>query len=200
VTGTIQQLDFNVDLLKAILWQYNEAENLQALLQNKSEWYDANHTQFWQDWYRDVFDLRTANDFGLQVWSIILDVPLIVVVEPPASPTVPWAFGNYRKNFGRGNFGRSTAGTQQLTVEQSRTVLQLRYFQLTNAGAVPEINDFMNYLFGNEGLVYVVDNLDMTCQYVFTFPLPSQLQLVFQKFDLLPRPAGVSASYTVILP
>src|ERR1700733_14966336 len=71
----IQQFDFSVNLLQAILWQYNDAINLQALLEAKDSWYFNNQTQFWNHWFNNVFNLATANDFGLAVWSIILGQP-----------------------------------------------------------------------------------------------------------------------------
>ncbi|WP_231668322.1 DUF2612 domain-containing protein [Ralstonia solanacearum] len=54
---------------------------------------NATHTAFWENWIRDVFDLRTANDFGLSVWSEILGVPLAVTVDPtkPGTPVFGFA-------------------------------------------------------------------------------------------------------------
>ena len=80
MSGGIQLFDFSVDLLRAILWQYNDATRLQSLLQQKQDWYNEQQTEFWSSWYRDVFNLDTANDFGLAVWSIILEVPLTIGV------------------------------------------------------------------------------------------------------------------------
>lgn len=191
----IQAFDYSVDLLRAILWQYNDAERLQALLDAKQSWYNDNQTAFWTDWYRDVFNLQTANDFGLSVWAIILDIPIVVTVEPsdPGKPT--WGYGQYHKNYNNGNFSRRTPGAVHLTTEQSRTVLRMRYFQLTSRGTVPEINAFLDILFGDLGGAYVIDALDMSMIYVFLFALPSQLQFVFERYDILPRPAAVGVSY-----
>jgi hypothetical protein len=71
----IQQFDFSVNLLQALLWQYNGATNLQGLLEAKYNWYYTNQSQFWNDWIGNVFNLATADDFGLAVWSIILGQP-----------------------------------------------------------------------------------------------------------------------------
>jgi len=87
----IQEFDFSVDLLQHILWNFNQAENLQNLLQKKQDWYQENQQEFWDNWVRDVFDLRTANDFGLSIWSIILDLPLFG--DSDVSPTDYPAFG-----------------------------------------------------------------------------------------------------------
>lgn len=197
--STIQQFDFSVDLLRALLWQYNDAERLQKLLELKQDWYNDNQRDFWQNWERDVFDLRTANDFGLSVWSIILNVPLVADegTDPIGKPI--WGFGAYRQNFNNGNFAKTGSGSVKLTMAQKRLVLQLRYFQLVSRGTIPEINGFLKALWGNEGQVYVIDSYDMTFAiYVFTFSPSSQVQFILEKFDLLPRPAGVGVKYLVI--
>lgn len=191
----IQEFDFSVDLLRAILWQYNDAERIQSILQSKQDWYNENQRDFWQNWFDNVFNLQTADEFGLTIWSIILDIPIIVVTTPPVSPVMRWGYGEYHKNYNNGNFAPSSGGVQTLTVAQARTVLRMRYFQITSKGTVPEINAFMEELFGVDGGAYVVDNLDMTAEYVFEFPIPSKLQFIFQNYDILPRPAGVAVDY-----
>lgn len=194
--GTIQEFDYDVNVLAAMLWQYNAAPHLLSLFTQKQEWYDENQSEFWTDWETDVFDLQTANQFGLSLWAIILDIPIIVVVTPPSN-VVGFGWNSLHKNFTHGNF-RATNGSQQLTVEQARTVLRMRYFQITSRGTIPEINRFMNILFGDLGTVYVVDNYDMTLTYTFTFPIPSALSYIFENYDILPRPAGVSVTFVSI--
>lgn len=195
--ATVQQFDYSVDLLQAILWQYNDATRLQSLLAQKSDWYNENQRDFWADWYNDVFNLQTANDFGLAVWARILNVPLVASV--PATEDRPvFGFGIYNQNFFDGNFGRDTNGTIDLTTEQKRLVLRLRYFQLISNGTVPEINDFLRLLFGGEGVCYVLDSYDMSFAiYVFDFIPASSVLFVLQQFDLLPRPAGVGTAIIV---
>lgn len=189
----IQEFDFSVDLLRALLWQYNDAARLQSLLQQKQDWYDVNQTEFWENWIRDVFDLRTANDFGLAVWAIILDIPLVVNSQGDLPGKPIWGFGQYRKNFNNGNFASTT--TSRLTTAQRRLVLQLRYFQLTTRATVREINAFLAYVFAPFGKAYVNDGLDMTARYVFEFIIPSELQMILTEFDLLPRPAAVKIGF-----
>lgn len=193
--STIQQFDFSVNLMRALLWQYNDATRLQSLLQQKQDWYNENQTQFWESWIRDVFDLRTANDFGLSVWAIILNIPLVIAGPEDETGKPIFGFGQYRKNFGNGNFASIQASA--LTTEQKRLVLRLRYFQLVTRGTVPEINRFLAYLFGGEGIAYVNDGLNMTGLYVFNVPISSELDAVLSQYDLLPRPAGVKIDYIV---
>jgi len=191
----IQDFDFSINILRALLWQHNEAPRLESLLQSKQTWYDIHESEFWSDWYTDVFDLRTANDFGLSVWAIILGVTLSNGTADPGDHGPVWGFSGDDVNFGNGNF--APWASLPLTTEQRRVLLRLRYFQLTTRGTVPEINEFMTRLFGSQGYVYVRDGLDMTARYVFGFSLSSDLQVIFDRFDALPRPAGVYVDYVV---
>lgn len=193
----IQAFDFSLNLLRAMLWQYNDAPRLETLVQQKQAWFDAENQGFWDDWQRDVFDLRTANAFGLSVWAIILDMPLTIDAGGgPGEERVIFGFATDDENFGNGNFEPWVA--LPLTIEQARLILRLRYFQLVTRGTVPEINAFLASLFGDQGPAYVADGLNMTARYVFGFNLSTDLQQVFALFDLLPRPAGVFVDYVVI--
>lgn len=210
--ATIQQFDYNVNLLKAILWQYNESPNLLSLVTQKQEWYTINQTEFWGDWFTNVFDLQTANQFGLAVWSIILDVPLYVPYEPEPSDKPIWGFNdnsayptleNTYTNFFGGNFS-SRGDAIILTLEQQRFLLRLRYYQLITRGEVWDINKFLHYLvstsnIGFTGQMYALDGLNMTMKYVFTTnDFPTTLLSVLLELDILPRPATVGIADIII--
>jgi hypothetical protein len=210
--ATIQPFDYSVNLLKAILWQYDQAPNLLSLLNQKQDWYNLNQTQFWTDWYNNVFNLQTANLFGLAVWSIILNVPLYVPLNPDPSDKPIWGFNdnsayptleNTYTNFFGGNF--STLGDViTLTEEEQRFLLRLRYYQLITRGEVGDINDFLNYLvttsnIGFTGQMYALDGLDMSMRYIITVAdFPDSLLDILIKLDVLPRPAGVLISGVVV--
>ena len=195
VTDRIQAFDFSVDVLATLLWQYNNADNLEALLTRKQEFYNRIQSEFWSDWIKDVFDLRTANDFGLSVWTAILGVPLFndTTVSPDNYPAFGFDSGDMvqpTQNFDNGNFATSSDNFINLTTEQRRLLLRVRYFNLTTNGTVSEINEFFADIAG-PGVVYVIDNLNMTLNYVFTIRPPSNLLLVAEQFDIIPRPSGV---------
>lgn len=86
MSSAIEEFDYSVNLLRALLWRHNDATSLQGLLQSKSAWYASQQSQFWSDWFTNVFNLNTANEFGLSVWAIILGVPLSLIVPPNAGP------------------------------------------------------------------------------------------------------------------
>jgi hypothetical protein len=203
--ATIQQFNYSVNILKSILWQYDQAPNILSLLTAKQEWYTTNQTDFWEAWYTDVFNLQTANLFGLAVWSIILNVPLYVPYEPEPDDTPIWGFNdntdyptleNTYLNFFGANFS-ARGDVIELTEEEQRFLLRLRYYQLTTRGEVWDINRFLNYLvstsnIGFTGQMYALDGLQMNMRYVFTdTTFPQTLLDVLIRLDVLPRPAAV---------
>ncbi|MBV4413350.1 DUF2612 domain-containing protein [Enterobacteriaceae bacterium YMB-R22] len=196
---TIQSLDFHSDLLKAILWQYENSDNIKALAHYKSAWFNRATVEFWRNWYRDVFNIDTANDFGLAVWGRILDVPLGIDVPPSDKNKIGYGFGANKHNF-KSNFRRNADYTLTLTTAQKRLLVRMRYFTLTESPTITNINAFLQRFFSDEnGKVFVLDPLDMSyIWYVFNFNPDERLRLLLDNFDLLPRPSGVGAKYRIV--
>ncbi len=191
----IQTFNFAVNLMQVIIWQYDQSPALKSIITYMNTWFVANQTQFWTDWYNNVFNLLTANEFGLAVWAIILNVPFTENLFP-RNPQ-PFGFGpigNGYFSFGYSTF--SDGGYPSLTNSEKRFILLLRYFQLITRGAIPEINAFLKFLIpfiSTTGQIYVLDNLNMTITYVFTFNPGDRILTIIDHYDLLPRPAGVEA-------
>lgn len=207
----IQQFDFSIDLLQAILWQYDNSTKIRTLIENKNTWYQENQEQFWQDWYTNVFNLQTANIFGLSVWSIILGIPMYINLVPDNDQPVfgfnesdgMGGFINDNENFENGNFSSSN-NIITLTLEEQRLILRLKYYQLVSRGAIPEINNILRMLFAPyvdadvPAAAWVLDGLDMSMTYVFNFNVPNNFMYLFRTLDILPRPAGVLLKYIIM--
>src|SRR5690554_6419262 len=133
-----QAFDFSVNLMRSILWQYEGAPNAVALARNDQAFIDVRHSEFWEDWITDVFDLTTANTFGLTVWARILDLP-ITILESRNVDNV-WGFGIHNENFNNGGFGVGLDSEITLDTESARQLLRLRWVQLTMRPTVPNIN------------------------------------------------------------
>jgi len=193
IVSNIKQVDSSVNVLQALLWEYSNAPNINSLLNSKAAWYNENQQGFWDDWYNDVFNLATANDFGLAVWSIILGQSLYNNYS--GDLTTPFVgFGSGNQNFGVYNFGSVGGGNTIYTTETARLLLQLRYFKLVSSGTVPETNRMLKYLFSSYGEAYLVDNHNMTQTYYFLFVIPAEIAYMLDNTDVLPRPAGVQSS------
>lgn len=205
----IETTELDIDIYAVLLWQYQNATNLNKLISNKATWVALYGTLFWDDWEFIVFDLRTADLFGLTVWSIILDIPLFVPIETPDPNAPVWGFNafvipppppgnleNDNLNFNNGNLAGAQV-TPTLTTDEQRIVLQLRYYQLVSRGAVIEVNQFLNYVFGPFGGAWMIDNFDMTITYEFNYPINPVLLTIISSYELLPKPAGVNVNYVV---
>ena len=197
MTDTIADFDSSVDLVRALLWQHDNATALRSLIESKQDWYNINQATFWANWYRDVFNIDTANDFGLAVWGRILNVGLGLQVDSTIG--IPhFGFGIYHRNFNNGNFARATSGEQALSTDQKRLIIRLRYYQLISRGTVAEINEAMARIFGDLGQVFVRDPLDMSkVTYVFKFTPSSRVRLILDRMNLLPRPSGIGSEYVI---
>lgn len=194
----IQSFDFHSDSLRAILWQYENAPKLNTLAHRKAAYFEQSNVAFWRNWYRDVFNIDTANDFGLAAWARILDVTLGIDVAPSDKTKIGVGFGK-KRNF-RGNFRRNADYTLMLTTSQKRLIIRMRYFNLTQSPTVVNINTFLERFFWrNDSKVFVLDPLDMTYMYyVFNFNPDENLRVLLENFDLMPRPSGVGVKYRVV--
>lgn len=195
--SNIQTFDYTTNLAQALLWEYNKATRLEKLVLQKQLWYDVNQEQFWSNWYRDVFNLLTANQFGLAVWSVILGLPLFIVTPPDTQFKIPWGFGSAHRNFNRGNFSNRTGSTNGLTVTEQRILLRLRYFKLTSRGDITTTNEQLYSIFKDLGPVYILDGLDMTITVVFGYVPRRRFRQMIKDYDLIPRQDGVGIKYII---
>jgi hypothetical protein len=209
----IEKFDYTVNLSPALLWQYNNAEVLTSLLGQKNAWYTAEHSEFWDNFQTNIFGvLNVPNEFlnyeqhqfGLVVWSIILNVALefAVPTPPPTSPIFGfnWQAGwQQNLNYFYANFDPDFYPFT-LTLSQQQLILKLKYFTLTMRPNAPAINKFLNQVFQgvdgfNGGLIYLLDPGTMIITYVFSIGISPTLKRILTQYDALPRPAGVGVLF-----
>jgi hypothetical protein len=150
---------YNTNIMQALKWQHNNAPNITALIQQKSDWYETFNDLFWTNWEQNVFDLRSATPFGILIWCVILGVPsqLFGLFGNNAG----WAYGNLRKNYIYsggvvpppagvnvlgGNFAAG-GNTTILNLQEARWALQLRYASLVSNGTLKFVNFMLNLIF-----------------------------------------------------
>lgn len=157
---------------KVNIWQYTNAKNLNAIINNELEFFNVNATKFFTNWEKDVFNLITANAFGLNVWGKILGVERPSQIEDSAYRTILLA--KIRLLYSNGSVHDINDFLQRLLGSYS-----------------PEKGWIKNES------VYVQDNYDMTMTVMFN-SLPSSAELAVLTIDgLSPRPAGVFLNYAV---
>lgn len=190
----IQAFNFSINLMRSILWQYESAPNMIALAKNDQAFIDTQYSEFWTDWHKDVFDLNTANEFGLAVWARILNIQL--EFESKRRVTDVWGFGTNNKNFENGGFGLANDSWNTWDLESARILLKLRWFQLTMRPTISNINYALTLVFG-ENVVFAYESYDMSITYVFRQEPNYRLKLLLQNTDMMPRPSGVKVSWMV---
>lgn len=170
--STTYNMDTSVNLTDSIIWQYANAKAFTALVRAEQDWYAKNVTEFLNFWREKMLNLDQADDFGLSVWGKILNFKRQIILEDGSVYVL---------------------GTQAY-----RLLLKGQFLKMTTNGSVPECNRYLNLIFGEQGLSYVIDNGDMTISYIFEFK-PTQEQLfLLENVDFLPRPAGVKYEILVL--
>ena len=161
--------NFDTNLLSSIIWQYDNAPNLQSLITKKNDWYNANVDQFWQDIITNFLNINTANDWGLGLWGNILQVSRTINVN-----------------------GQLTT----LSTEMFRRLILGKLSLIKSNGSVPEINAYLNFIFQDKKTstslgAIVRDNQDMSLYYIFNFEPTDEEMALINSRTFLPTPAGV---------
>lgn len=182
---------FNGDLEQSLKWMQNNAPNIQSLVKQKAAWFNTYHTQFWTQWEENVFNINTANNFGLMVWCIILGVPSSSFGFYQTQDV--WGFGKNRQNFiyeavdGQaapanpnevgGNFYGGT-GTELSNPDEIRKALKLRYVALVSNGSIAFINQMMKLIFNDDAdWDYAGKNYMYIADCTFNSPSPSSVEV-----------------------
>ena len=156
--------------------------------------------------YNYVWNVDTAQGYGLDVWGRIVGVSRNI--------SVPTNFGNYDafgfntgvpshnwQPFNQAPFwSASRAGSSSVALSDDafRTVILVKAFSNIAATNIPTLNKLVTLLF--EGLghtnpkVYVVDNGGMAMTYAFNFALSSTETAIVNVPGLLPHPTGVQVN------
>lgn len=191
----------DIDLRRVILWQYEQAVKLIGIVDISQAGYDSLQHNFWNVWFNDVFNINTANAFGLAVWAKILNVKVTVDFDPQPDK-IAFGYSTKRTNYERGNFGNKGGSGSSVTLneEQVRLLVKTRYFALTNKPTLDNINDFLreNYWKG-DSKVWVSDPMNMTfLLYTFQYNPTYDVRFLLDNIDLLPRPACVGIRIKLI--
>lgn len=169
----IGQISTTFDSGDVKLWQYDNTKNINGLINYQIDFSTENVTRFWNSWYDDIFNIETANTFGLNLWGVFLGVN--------------------RPSY------ESNGQTISFTDEQYRTVLKGRIMLMNSNGSIPSFNKYLNFLFPN-GTTYVVDYHDMSVNMIFYYTPTDEELAIIQSDGFLPTPTGVKVNYVIVPP
>jgi hypothetical protein len=169
---TINNLDFTVDCDHVYLWQYNDAQKLSSILKGTENFIKIAVGDFWNSYLEDIFTIATASSFGLEVWGRTLGIPRPTYTES------------------------STGNIVSIGDELYRRMLIGAIYKFNMSATVPEVNQYLRYIFGNKA-IYVVDGLDMTMKVIVYFDITEEEFSVLSSDDFIPRPAGVGVNIEI---
>lgn len=200
-----------INYQQTIVSQYANSPTLLQMVQNLNTCIDPSADI--DAFYNFVWNLKTAQGFGLDIWGRILGVSRTLNVA--AASYFGFTGSTGRTNASGDSFGggpaptgaqafysgQSTTSNYALTDESYRTLLFAKaLFNITD-GSIRGINQILINLFivpvvGRTGNAYCTDGGDMTMTYTFAITpalTPVEFAIVSQS-GVLPRPTGVSAT------
>ena len=185
MTG-IYNLELTNELDENITWQFDNSEALKTLINGKKDFFTEAVDNFYTDWYRDVFNIDTANYFGLIVWAIILGcTEYIEITQKISKNTI--GFGDAHKNFHESNFALSNY-IYTLKIEQLRKVLKAQMYNFNSTGSIYDINKLLAFIFPDNNPYITVDGKVITIH--FPIALDDEDLSIVTFSNMLPLPVG----------
>lgn len=181
----------NVD--KTIISQYCSSPILVQLIKNMDQYIDPRIDI--DNFYNFVWNVDTAQGFGLDIWGRIVDVKRTLNI-----PNDPMCFG-YNEGlpgsycFDDQSFyiGEVSTSVYTLADDAYRKLILIKALaNITNTTA-PALNQLLQNLFEGRGRCYVNDLGNMQIRYTFEFLLTSFELAIMLNAGIVPKPAGVQA-------
>ena len=188
--GTISPFDF----WSTVISQYANSPILTGIIESFNDAMDQ--TEDMDSFYDLVWNVATAQGWGLDVWGLIVGVSRVI---PLAGTTTFFGYQEQSNSTDPYNVspyytGAGLTDSYALSDSAYRTLIYAKALANICDGSIPAINSLLLTLFPNRGSCYVTDGQDMTMTYTFEFAL-SQVELsIVQNSGVLPTPAGVSAT------
>lgn len=189
------------DVNRAILRQYNDSDIValaQLFLQSMGI------SDFMDDFYENIWDVRTANTYGLDIWGKIVGITRVMTYTETglyfgfreatiseATTTNPQPFSTYPFY----SNGANKKGTVVLTDNYFRKAIMMKAMANITDCTAPRLNAALMFMFSDSGNAWVEHDGPMAMSYHFDFTPTSADLAIIQSGDILPRPAGCVISY-----
>jgi hypothetical protein len=187
------------NVLQTVVSQYANSPTLLALIQDFDRYIDP--TADIDNFYNTVWNVDTAQGFGLDIWGRIVNVSReLKVVGNLAYFGFSEAYTSLAPNTGPQPFGQAplypgVPATQVYALSDDayrKLILAKAIFNISDC-SIPAINQLLQNLFAGRGRCYVTDAGHMEMRFVFEFVLlPFEVSILTQS-GVIPRPAGVYA-------
>ena len=190
-SGGVDEVGPAFDWFTTVISQYANSPILLRLLENMSENIDPNADL--NDFFNLIWNVDTAQGYGLDVWGRIVAVGRIVTLT-----TVTASFGFEEAGdelpFNQGTFQGGTTLTQSFFLSDTpyRRLILAKALANICDGSTKAINQILINLFSNYGNCYVVDLGGMAMQLHFSATLSPVDLATIQSTGVIPKPAGVT--------
>ncbi|CAH0178629.1 hypothetical protein SRABI106_01049 [Rahnella aquatilis] len=188
----------NVDL--TIMAQYANSTKLRSLIDTFN--LAVEPESFIDNFYDMIWNIETADTYGLNVWGKIVVVSRLLTVE---ANEIYLGFGEASsipilvddpQPFNQAPFyvGKQSSSTVSLSNDAYRKLIMMKAMANITNCTIPNINRMLTYMFGSSGKCYVRNDGGMVMSYVFEFPLSIVELAIVQNSGALPYPAGVTVN------
>lgn len=188
-----------VDFEQTIISEYANSPTLVQLVTNMNGCIDPSAD--FDNFYNFVWNVQTAQGFGLDIWGKIVNVSRLLTIPGGATYlgfneafTAPTA-ATGPQPWGQAPFFAGTADTETFTLSDDayRTLILVKALSNISNCTAPSLNQLLQNLFAGRGRCYVGDLGNMQMSFTFEFYLqPFELAIMTQS-GAIPRPAAVGA-------
>lgn len=165
------------NVLQTVISQYGNSPTLLALIEYFDQYIDPS-TDI-DTFYSYVWNVDTAQGFGLDIWGRIVNIPRVFNV--PADTPNPGGFS-------------FTPGAYALTDDQYRKLILTKALANIINATPPALNALLSSLFTGRGRCYVIDLGGMAIRIVCEFYLQPFEYVALTTYGVSPRPSGVLLS------
>lgn len=184
---------------QTLISQYSESATIVQIVKDMDAWIDPSADI--QAFYDYVFNVETAQGFGLDYWGKIVGIGRNLLINTDG-PYLGFKEANSKTTFADGVFYNPSSQTQTYSLpdDSYRKLIYVKALSNISSTNAAALNQLLKNLFADRGRAYVNDLGGMEMRYTFEFDLtPVELAIV-QNSGAIPRPAGVSVKMINIQP
>lgn len=184
-----------INVEQTIISQYGNSATITQLVRNMDQYIDPRADV--DAFFDFVWNVETAQGFGLDIWGRIVDIARTLLIPPPVeyfgfNQASPGSFPFAERPFFNGIL--PTSETYILADDAYRQLIFVKALTNISATNAPTLNQLLQNLFGNRGRCYVSDMGAMQLRYTFEFDLTAYEFAIITQSGAMPHPAGVETS------
>ena len=188
-------IDFTALWEKTIQSQYGTSPHIMGLAEKFAKEIDPNPDI--EDFYKLIFDPRTARGIGLDIWGIIVGVDRLVEVSSEDF------FGFYGQNLTPFDnspfFYEGATNIYKLADEAFRELIFLKAWANISDATMPNIKYVLNQLIPNGAIAIEAEHMKLRVIFL-SYEVQPYTMAIFKKYGLLNLGAGVGWEYYIINP